>query len=154
MPSTRTLPSYVITQYPTLTSPIIFVRHYFLNQPRNHICSKSQSVPQLCDNWKLLMILIVDTVRNFSWMILSFVLFFDLVTNLQLQNKPYRIWNNRRMALVVTSLDGLASSWFFSLSETDIQDWCIFSAKFRKHFDRATIKFIAQAEAQNFQNIT
>ena len=52
------------------------------------------------------------------------------------------------MALAETSLDGPASSWFNSLTEIDTQGWSIFSTKFLKHFDIATIKFKTQADAQ------
>ena len=58
------------------------------------------------------------------------------------------------MALVATSLDGPASSWFSSLFETDTQDWSIFSTKFLKRFDSSTIKIKAQAEARNLQLAT
>ena len=63
--------------------------------------------------------------------------------------EQYQIWSVRRMALVATSLDGPASSWFNSLSETDTHYWSNFSTKFRKQLDCATIKFKAQAEAQD-----
>ena len=52
------------------------------------------------------------------------------------------------MALVATSLDGPASTYINSLSETDTQDRCILPTNFSKQFDSATIIFEAQAEAK------
>ena len=69
-------------------------------------------------------------------------------------SEQYRIWNIRRMVLVATSLDGSASSWFKSPSETDNQDWSKFSTKFLIKSDSATMKFKAQAETQNIQLAT
>ena len=61
------------------------------------------------------------------------------------------IWQARRMALVTTSLDSLASSWFNGLFEADTQDWSTFTLKFLKHFDCVTTQYKAQAEPQNVQ---
>ena len=58
------------------------------------------------------------------------------------------------MALVATSVHGPGSSWFSSLSETDPQDFSMFSTKCLKQIDSATIKFIAQAAARNMQLAT
>ena len=65
-------------------------------------------------------------------------------------SKQFWIGNIRRMALVATSFDGPASSWFIGLSEINSQDWSLFSTKFLKQFDSATIKFKFQADARNF----
>ena len=69
-------------------------------------------------------------------------------------SEEYRIWNIRGLALPATSFDSPASTWFNSVSETDGQDWFIFSTKFPKQFDSETIKFKTQAEAKNFQFAT
>ena len=55
------------------------------------------------------------------------------------------------MALVTTSLDGLASSWFNSVSAAAKQDWSTFTLKFLKHFDSVTAQYKSQAEPQNVQ---
>ena len=65
-------------------------------------------------------------------------------TNLE----QYRIWNIRRMALVSCVLDGTASSWFFSLSETYPQDWLKFSTNFLKQYDSTTVKYKTEAAAE------
>ena len=57
----------------------------------------------------------------------------------------------RRMALVATSLDGPAFSWFNSLSEADTQDWSTFTLKIPKHSGSVTAQCKAQAEAQQGQ---
>ena len=58
------------------------------------------------------------------------------------------------MAFFATSLDGPASSWFNSLSESDTQDWSNFSTMFLKQFDSATINFKDQVEAQKIRLTT
>ena len=60
-------------------------------------------------------------------------------------------WHARWVALVGTSLDGPAFSWFISYSEADTQDWSTFTLKFLTQFNSVTAQYKAQAQAQNVQ---
>ena len=55
------------------------------------------------------------------------------------------IWHVRRMALVATSLDGPASTWYNTLTEKDKRDWPTFHSIFLKQFDNITAQFKASS---------
>ena len=55
------------------------------------------------------------------------------------------------MALIATSLDGPACSWFFSVSEVYTQDWSTFTLTFLEQFDSVTAQNEALASAENAQ---
>ena len=75
----------------------------------------------------------------------NFFIGIEASTIYQLGPKPTKlqqclIWKIRKIIFFATYFHGPASSSLFSLLETHSKDWSIYSTKFLKQFDSATIK--------------